>query len=30
VRERALTMVEVAAPEFRDQLRFEAKRLYWP
>ena len=30
VRERALAMAEVAAPEFRDRLRFEAKRLYWP
>lgn len=30
VRERALAMVECAAPEFREQLLFEAKRLYWP
>ena len=30
IRERALAMVEVAHPAFRDELRAEAKRLYWP
>jgi 4-hydroxybutyrate CoA-transferase len=30
VRERALAMIECAAPEFRDELRFQARKLYWP
>ncbi|HXX48236.1 MAG TPA: acetyl-CoA hydrolase/transferase C-terminal domain-containing protein [Myxococcota bacterium] len=30
VRERAQAIVEIAHPAFREQLRFEAKRLYWP
>jgi len=30
IRERAEAMIEVAHPDFRDELRAEAKRLYWP
>jgi acyl-CoA hydrolase len=30
IRERAEAMIEVAHPDFREQLRAEAKRLYWP
>jgi 4-hydroxybutyrate CoA-transferase len=30
IRERAEAMIEVAHPDFRDELRAEARRLYWP
>ena len=30
IRERAEAMIEVAHPDFREALRAEAKRLYWP
>ena len=30
IRERADAMIEVAHPDFRDELRAEARRLYWP
>ena len=30
VRERAEALIEVAHPAFRDELRSEARRLYWP
>ena len=30
IRERAEAMIEVAHPDFREELRAEAKRLYWP
>ncbi|HVM94928.1 MAG TPA: acetyl-CoA hydrolase/transferase C-terminal domain-containing protein [Candidatus Acidoferrales bacterium] len=29
-RERATALMELAAPEFRDQLHSEARRLFWP
>ncbi|MBI3785985.1 MAG: beta-propeller fold lactonase family protein [Deltaproteobacteria bacterium] len=29
-RERVTALLELAAPEFRDQLRFDARRLFWP
>jgi acyl-CoA hydrolase len=29
-RERALALADIAAPAFRDQLRGEARRLFWP
>ena len=29
-RERALALIELAAPQFRAQLRAEARRLFWP
>jgi 4-hydroxybutyrate CoA-transferase len=30
VRERTEAMIEIAHPDFRDELRAEARRLYWP
>jgi 4-hydroxybutyrate CoA-transferase len=29
-RERALALIELAHPDFRDELRAEAQRLFWP
>jgi acyl-CoA hydrolase len=29
-RERAMALIDLAHPDFRDQLRSEAKILYWP
>jgi 4-hydroxybutyrate CoA-transferase len=29
-RERALALIEIAHPDFRDRLRDEARRLFWP
>jgi len=29
-RQRALALIELAAPEFRDALLADAKRLFWP
>jgi 4-hydroxybutyrate CoA-transferase len=29
-RERALTLIDLAHPDFREQLRGEARRLFWP
>ena len=30
LRKRAEQMISIAHPDFRDELRAEAKRLYWP
>ncbi|HVO27759.1 MAG TPA: acetyl-CoA hydrolase/transferase C-terminal domain-containing protein, partial [Candidatus Margulisiibacteriota bacterium] len=29
-RQRALALIDLAHPDFRDQLRHEARRLFWP
>ena len=29
-RERALALIDLAAPEFRERLKAEARKLFWP